>query len=79
MRTREGIAAVRDILSRLGLEPSAAGAATVSVIMEEKRFRGLFGSKASKEAALHAAPLSVPETLKDCVLSVSVAPEHMYM
>ncbi len=77
MRTPEGIKTVKRMLASLGMKPSASGAASISAVVEEKRFSAIFGSgapEAHEAAGMQAAPLSVPDILKEYVAGVSVAP-----
>lgn len=70
-RTQEGIDHVRRIARDLGLDPTGAGAATVSVRAEPDVFARVFGS-ADAEA------LPVPDAIGQFVESASLAPEHQY-
>ena len=82
MRTPEGIKTVKRMLASLGMKPTASGAASISAVVKEKRFSTLFGSgaqEASETAGMQAAPLSVPDALKEYVAGVSVAPDPLYM
>lgn len=91
-RTSEGLATVRPLATALGMKPTAAGTATMSLEMESEAFEALFGQPAVALAArpprapdfgspggATASPLVVPKTLRDFVLSISVAPPHTRM
>ena len=81
-RSPEAIATVKQIAQRLGIVPTAEGAATISAEADAATFQALFGT--SPDEKLFANPvtnqtLPVPDPLKDYVQSISVAPRHIYM
>ena len=77
-RTPEGVAAVRRILESLGITPSASGSATVSATVESGRLETIFG-QTGPVAQFQTDTLPIPESLKEYVESISVAPRHIYM
>ena len=60
-RTPEGVAAVCESLTSLGIQPTAKGAATVSATVGSAAFDGIFGPRAKKNS-LQAETLATPAT-----------------
>ncbi len=89
-RKPEGIAAVKQIVSGLGIEPTSTGLASLSGQISQEAFESMFSStvRASSPQPMTAEPggasnseyreLPVPEPLKDYVESITVAPPHIY-
>ena len=87
-RTPSGVARVQQAAAELGLEPTAAGRATVSCRVSPERFTELFGtpppravrprkpgrSDAGSAGGFAAADLPVPPALAEWVESLSVTP-----
>ena len=76
----------------MGLTPTTAGLATISVEVEPEQFKNLFGVPASEipprppgetdfgESGGHvSSELTVPTTLQQYVESISAAPPHIYL
>ena len=87
-RTPEGIEKTRAILKSLGVEPTAAGLATVSCRVAPDRFEELFGASielvppsseghqdfGSKGGYMATEALSIPDELSEHVTAASVEP-----
>jgi hypothetical protein len=76
-RNPDGIAAVREGLAKLGIQPTSSGAASLSAVVDRVQFESLFGPYPSGNA-LTAAPLRVPPALSNLVESITIAPRHDY-
>jgi hypothetical protein len=76
-RNPDDIAAVRDGLTTLGIQPTSSGAASLSAAVDPAKFESLFGPYPSGNV-LTAAPLRVPPSLSDLVESITIAPRHDY-
>lgn len=72
-RTPIAVERVRKILQSLGIDPTASGLASVSAAVDMDRFRLIFGSS-SPAASLQAETIPVPDSLKQYVESITVAP-----
>jgi hypothetical protein len=80
-RTKEGVATAREVCTRLGIEPTASGAATVSGRITPAVFETLFSISAENAAAPTTATraLPIPPELQEFVESITIAPPHIYM
>jgi|SRR5678809_1298337 hypothetical protein len=80
-RTREGVAEARAVCTRLGIEPTASGAVTLSGRITPAIFQSLFSISAENAAAPTTAtrPLPIPQELQEYVESITIAPPHIYM
>ena len=82
-RTPAGVAATKAIAAALGLRPTTSGAASVSAEVDPAQFTALFGiaAKDAKPAGPQdprSAPLRIPEPLRGCVESITIAPAHIH-
>jgi hypothetical protein len=71
-RTSQGIAAVAQQLTHLGLDVTAAGLATLSARASAESFERLFGAGEGTE-------LPIPAALRDSIASITVAPKPILM
>ena len=80
-RNEQGVANVRKIGASLGIEPTVSGAATVSGRIERRTFETLFAIQPEGAAAegIAARALPIPESLREYVESITIAPPHTYM
>jgi hypothetical protein len=88
-RKPEGIAAVKQIVSGFGIEPTSTGLASLSGEISQEAFESMFSSTArpsSPPMTVEAGgasnseyrELPVPERLREYVESITVAPPHIY-
>jgi len=89
-RKPEGIAAVNQIVSGLGIRPTGTGFASLSGEISQQAFESMFSSseRTGSPQPMTTEPgsagsseyreLPVPEALKDYVESITVAPPHVY-
>ncbi len=80
-RTGAGVAKVQAVCFRLGIQPTASGAATVSGRISPATFESLFSISAEIAAAPTTATpsLPIPRELQEFVESITIAPPHIYM
>ena len=83
-RNPDGIEEVRKLLASLGVEPTVSGLATISAEVGAEQFESLFGVKAGEtepgaSGGRGSTDLPVPERLEKYVVSMSVAPPHIYL
>ena len=82
LRNPSGVENAKQILQSLGIHPTAAGAASISAEVDNEAFRSVFGippPEDSSAGVVSNETLPVPESLKDYVASISIAPRHIYM
>jgi hypothetical protein len=70
-RTPRDIAGVREALVSLGIQPTASGAATISASISADLFHQIFGDE-------NAATLPVPDSVREMVESITIAPRPEY-
>ncbi len=81
-RNPSGVENAKQILQSLGIRPTATGAASISAEVDDEKFQSIFGippPEGSSAGAVSTETLPVPESLKNCVASISIAPRHIYM
>jgi hypothetical protein len=91
-RNPEGVDKVRQLLSSLGMTPTAAGLATLSAELDAGKFKATFGVTAAETPPASPAKadfgrsggyvsqdLKVPAALSEFVQSISAAPSHLYL
>lgn len=91
-RTPQGIGTVKKIAESLGIKITASGTATLSGEIESQAFESLFGEKVKEVGPRPpgkrgfrtpggAVPdlLVIPDSLRECVESITVAPRYMFM
>lgn len=90
-RDEQASRAVQEVLTDLGIRPTAAGEVTVSAEIDAPDFERLFGRKPEEPdtprdiGALgfrgepSAAELPIPDRLRDYVANITVAPEYIRM
>ena len=89
-RTKDGLATVSSVAQSVGINPTAAGAATLSADIAPDAFEKLFGQQALDVAprppgardfgspgGASAIQLKIPEALRDYIESITVAPPHL--
>jgi hypothetical protein len=79
-RNPEGLAKVRKASAVLGIRPTAQGEATISADVDEQTYKSIFGEYLStQDVSFQSGSLPIPESLKEYVQSISIAPLHIYM
>jgi hypothetical protein len=79
-RNPEGLAKVRQASAVLGIRPTAQGEATISADVDEQTYKSIFGEYLStQDVSFQSGSLPIPESLKEYVQSISIAPLHIYM
>jgi hypothetical protein len=91
-RTPQGMDTVKKIAESLGIKSTASGAATLSGEIESEAFESLFAQKvlgvrpqptAKGDFGTPGGPVSdlliIPEPLRECVESITVAPPYILM
>lgn len=83
-RNPEGIAKVQSLMQSLGITTTASGAATVSAEIDPTSVESVFGTRLSADekqsfakGATETLEFPVPESLREFVESITVAPRHI--
>jgi hypothetical protein len=79
-RNPDGLAKVKQASAALGIRPTAQGEATISADVDEHTYKAIFGEEpATQDTSFERGSLPIPESLKEYVQSISIAPTHIYM
>lgn len=79
-RNPEGLARVRQASAALGIRPTTQGEATISAEVDEQTYKSVFGEDpGTQNVSFGSGSLPIPESLKEYVQSISIAPPHIYM